>query len=192
VYSVLPIELVSFSAAWSGKAPLLVWTTASEKNNAYFEVERSFNGKSFETVGHLVGAGTTTARTNYQFTDVTLSHTAAAIVYYRLRQVDVDGTATYSPVRTVKVPLTPQGLQATVFPNPYEKTVAVQFNSSEAGSTMLIVQDALGKLVFAKTVNTSAGLQEISLPEAAALPAGVYYLTVQQAGGKQVMKMSHQ
>jgi hypothetical protein len=99
----LPVELTAFTAAARPTSVQLRWTTAQEKNNAYFAVERSADGQRFGEVARLTGQGTSTTARSYDWTDASLP--AAGTLYYRLRQVDHDGTATYSAVRTVSPPL---------------------------------------------------------------------------------------
>ncbi|OGX81109.1 hypothetical protein BEN47_19430 [Hymenobacter lapidarius] len=186
----LPVELISFEAVRSDKVALLTWATASEKNSAYFAVERSVDGKSFESIGQRPGAGNTSARTNYEFADVRLGETAAPVVYYRLRQVDASGETAYSPVRR----LTGVGtatLDAAVFPNPYAGAVAVRFHSAGPEAPALTVRNVLGQLVMAATLAPGAGPQEVALPQAAAWPLGMYFLTIRQGAQQQVLRLSH-
>ncbi|GAB3313390.1 T9SS type A sorting domain-containing protein [Hymenobacter humi] len=187
----LPVELINFDAAWNGKTPVLTWATASEKNSAYFDIERSLDGATFEKVGQRQGAGNSSTRINYQFADVSLT-VANATVYYRLRQVDTDGTTAFSPVRSLKTGAVSQAFQAGVLPNPYDKTVSVQFNSLSTAAVTLTVRNVLGQTVLTKTVSTAEGVQEVELSEAGSLPRGLYYLTVRQGNQQQVVRMSHQ
>ncbi|SMB95875.1 hypothetical protein SAMN00120144_0492 [Hymenobacter roseosalivarius DSM 11622] len=187
----LPVELISFVATWTSSAPKLTWATASEKNNAYFDIERSVDGSTFQVVGKRLGAGTTLSQTEYQFSDESVYETAASTLYYRLHQVDITGESNYSPVRSVQPKAGKYTFQAEVFPNPYEDKVTVQYRSFGAGTTTLTIHDVLGHTLLTKTVAATAGAQEIELPEAASLSAGVYYLTIRQGGQQQVMKLSH-
>ena len=98
---ILPITLSSFTGIWNGKAPELRWTTQLEINNSYFDLERSFNGRNFERAGVVSGQINSSVITNYQFTDYAVSNTTG-LVYYRLKQVDVDGRFSYSNIIVVK------------------------------------------------------------------------------------------
>nr|WP_262907701.1 T9SS type A sorting domain-containing protein [Hymenobacter sp. BT770] len=187
----LPVELISFEAVRNDKVAVLTWTTASEKNSAYFDIERSFDGKSFESVGQRAGAGTTSARTNYQFVDTRLAQTAGT-VYYRLRQVDVTGETNYSPVRALQSSATARAIKAEVFPNPFDKTVAVQYYSLGTDAVTLTVRNVLGQTVLTQTASTAEGVQEIKLSDAASLTRGMYYLTIRQGNQQQVVRISRQ
>ncbi|UPL48226.1 Ig-like domain-containing protein [Hymenobacter sublimis] len=186
---VLPVELTDFSAAWTGKFPVLTWVTASEKNNAYFAVERSFDGVSFTTVGERAGAGTTTTRTTYEFVDAALSKGVVSTVYYRLRQVDKDEKEHRSMVLTVRTPGVARSLNAALFPNPFEDEVWVRFDSVTPGQATIVVNNIVGQLVLRQTVLTGVGLQEVKLDAPQGLRAGVYQLSVEQGLQKQVLKM---
>ncbi|WP_157780941.1 T9SS type A sorting domain-containing protein [Hymenobacter sedentarius] len=187
----LPVELISFEAVKSDKVAVLTWATASEKNSAYFEIERSFDGESFESVGQRAGAGTTSARTNYQFVDTRLAQSAGT-VYYRLRQVDATGETNYSPVRALQSSATARAIKAEVFPNPFDKTVTVQYYSLGTDAVTLTVRNVLGQTVLTQTVSTAEGVQEIKLSDAASLTRGMYYLTIRQGTQQQAVRISRQ
>lgn len=95
----LPVKLVNFDVRKSSRSALLTWVTASEQNNAYFDVEHSTNGLEFKAIGNVKGQGTTQSVSNYNF-----EHTApfTGMNYYRLKQVDIDGAFVYSPVRSIE------------------------------------------------------------------------------------------
>jgi hypothetical protein len=110
----LPVTLVDFGAKNEGATAVrLNWATASELNNRDFTVERSVTGASFAAVGTVAGAGTSTTSHNYTLLDKSLP-AGATLLYYRLRQNDVNGTFSYSPVRTVA--LSPQAAGFVIFP----------------------------------------------------------------------------
>lgn len=109
----LPVKLVSFTATTQGSAAVrLEWATASELNSAYFEVERSTDGISFSSLRQVLAAGTSFVTHTYAYVDA--SPQPGQLHYYRLRQVDRDGPASYSPVRAVAL-ASPAG-QLLVYP----------------------------------------------------------------------------
>jgi hypothetical protein len=162
----LPVELVRFSATATGPAAVrLAWATASEKNSAYFQVERSLDGVAFTKVGRVVAAGNSTATHTYAFTDAALP-AGTATLYYRLHQVDLDGSFSYSPVRSVAVAGATAKL--VVYPNPMH---AVATLVGAAPATSVQVLNAVGKLVW-RTKTDEVGAAQLTLP--AGLPAGIY------------------
>lgn len=96
---ILPVELVTFTASAMDDRVRLNWITATESDNAYFEVQRSTDGTSFNTVGIVNGAGTTYTEQHYVHDDIA---PIPGMNYYRLRQVDLDGASGFSEVRPVR------------------------------------------------------------------------------------------
>lgn len=186
----LPVVLSSFEATWAADGPALSWTTASETNNHYFAIERSLDGVAFTAIGRQAGAGTATAAHRYQFADAAGVALGAPMLYYRLRQVDLDGKATYSPVRTVAVPAAAGVFDAVVFPNPWVEVPTVQLVGQGTGALTLTLCDVLGKTLFTQTA-APAGAQQLALSAAAGLPAGVYFLRISQGTARQVVKLTH-
>lgn len=97
---VLPVSLRNFSAVQVSNAVRLQWETISEKDNSLFEVERSIDGNSFESIGKLSGKGNSFNRSQYIFHD---HHPYKQVNYYRLKQIDRDGQFNYSSIETVRV-----------------------------------------------------------------------------------------
>lgn len=108
---VLPVELAHFTAFSKGTAVSLQWLTASEDQNDYFLIERSADGQTFEGIGKADGKGTTALETEYVYTD---ERPLAGTSYYRLKQVDEDGSYTFSKV--VAVSRAGQAIASKVYP----------------------------------------------------------------------------
>jgi hypothetical protein len=127
----LPVELVAFGAARTDKGVQCTWKTASEKNNSHFEVERSHNKQQFEKISTVAGAGTSASSHSYSVLD---TQAPTSTLYYRLRQVDEDGAATYSPVAVVQGCTNCVAAQATlaVVPNPSSGHVQVLASNGAA------------------------------------------------------------
>ena len=167
----LPVTLVAFTAqAVPGPAVQLRWQTATEQAADHFEVERSLDGTSFTRLATLPAAGTSPTRQDYAYRDAALP--AAGLLYYRLRQVDQDGTSAYSPVRSVALGAA-GGL--ALYPNPAHASATL---TGAAAGVPVQVLDALGRSVL-NTVADATGTVELSLP--ASLPGGVYFV---RAGGQ--------
>ncbi|MFD1467699.1 T9SS type A sorting domain-containing protein [Hymenobacter caeli] len=148
----LPVELVAFTAkAVANRDALLNWATASEKNSAYFDVERSFDGTagSFAKIGQVAGQGSKTSRTDYALTDANVAPKATGPVYYRLKQVDADGTTSYSPVQSVAFTKVTVAAEATLYPNPATTASGTTLDLSmlPAGTYQVNLVDATGRSV---------------------------------------------
>ncbi|RZK24787.1 MAG: T9SS type A sorting domain-containing protein [Hymenobacter sp.] len=189
----LPVTLVAFTAQRSGADGLLSWATASEANNAYFQVESSQDGVTFQPLGQVAGAGTSGQAHNYHYADANLARYTTSLVYYRLGQVDIDGTITYSPVRTVVVPA-PTGWLVQAYPNPSASLapVSVLVHTELGGEVHLTLTDAMGRLVSQQTKTLVAGTTTWPLATATELATGLYVLQVRQGAQQQVLRLVRQ
>jgi VCBS repeat-containing protein len=164
--SPLPVELVSFTAQAQGPDALLRWITAQEKNSAYFEVESSTDGRTFRVLHRVAGQGNSSARHQYEWIDKAVARYQAPLIYYRLRQVDLDGTVAYSPVQTVKGDVTKPSL--ALVPNP---THGLSTLTGAIPGAQVQVLDAVGRLVVATSADMM-GTAVLVLPMGQ--PTGVY------------------
>ena len=168
----LPVQLREFTARAEGPAAVrLAWATATELNNAGFTLERSTDGRGFTNVGSIGGAGTSNTAHSYTFLDGKLP-TGANLLYYRLRQTDTNGTATYSPVRTVALNGAAIAAQLQAYPNPAHGTVWVRLLGPAATAPPQLF-NSVGRLVLTQSASTTENETLVSL---AGLPAGLYVL----------------
>lgn len=143
----LPVELSSFTASARGSFVTLSWTTATEKNNKGFEIQKKNITRqgSWEKIGFIEGNGTSTIPNNYSFTD----HIAAYGDFsYRLKQIDYDGTYEYSNEVVVKGGIKPDEYSLSQnYPNPFNPTTIINFELPEAAKVKLVVYNLLGQVV---------------------------------------------
>lgn len=167
----LPVELTHFSAKPMSQHITLVWSTASEKNNAYFAIERSRNGVDFSPIGQVKGNGTTQSTHDYGFVDTDVA--TEGVYYYRLKQVDTDGTATYSAVLSAQLK---DATQVKVYPTAVRHNVVNIETSNDKQPTTVV--DMTGRVLkqFATTPN------QINVSD---LAVGVYMVRV----GSQVTRI---
>ncbi|WP_324672139.1 hypothetical protein [Hymenobacter sp. GOD-10R] len=149
----LPVVLTAFTATRQAGQVRLQWTTAQELDNSYFVVERAADGYSFMPLQQVSGHGNTQQATHYSAVDA--APLAAATSYYRLRQVDANGTATYSPVATVTAEAGLAQVKLALVPNPAQHAVRVQ--GTQAGNLQLL--DGAGRVLRTQ----SAQEQELDL-----------------------------
>jgi hypothetical protein len=172
----LPVELTAFTGTVdANNLATLRWTTASERKSAYFALERSPDGKAFTEIGRVVAATTSSRTLAYQCPDPQrLLRTA----YYRLRQVDNDGTAHYSSVVTL-APMQPVAQLLEVYPNPSSgQAMQLLLQGYDGESLRLRIADALGHTVATQTLAPTSAqyLAPLALPQD--LAAGTYVLTI--------------
>lgn len=174
----LPVTLVSFTAAAvPNRTVRLDWKTASEFNNAYFEVQRSLDGQQFTVLSQVQGRGTSGQASSYSFTDAAPGD--AATCYYRLRQVDLDGSFSFSPVRTVVLAAGDSLVQLAVAPNPTTTgslRVQVQYAGTTPAPAVLTVRSLLGQPLLTQAMTMQPG-DNVFTPSTALAP-GVYWLSL--------------
>jgi hypothetical protein len=164
----LPITLISFKASLnSSNQAVLKWATASEKDNHYFEIERSKNAIDFESLGKMNGKGTSDLRNDYAFTDET---PLKGINYYRLKQVDFDGTFSYTRPESV---ITEGDGSISLYPNPTVNVLKINFEDLDQIETATIYNQSGVLMKNLQGSKSSIDIQE--------LPQGKYILQIRLA-----------
>ncbi|MBK9097713.1 MAG: T9SS type A sorting domain-containing protein [bacterium] len=173
---IVPVELTSFTASSNGNEVELSWTTATELNNQGFQVERMTAGGSFEQVGFVAGFGTTTEPKAYSYVDTKLEEGSYT---YRLKQLDFDGTYTYSSEVSVEVEIPLEYTLEQNYPNPFNPATTIKYAIAEDGFVKLAVYNMLGEEV-ATIVNNiqKAGRYEVNF-NASGLSSGVYVYRIE-------------
>jgi hypothetical protein len=179
---IVPVELTSFAAASNGEDVELSWTTATETNNQGFEIERASSSttpvQEWVNVGYVAGFGTTTEPKAYSFID---SELEAGNYTYRLKQIDFDGTFSYSDEVNVEVEIPIVYALEQNYPNPFNPSTTIKYSIPEEGFVKLAVYNMLGEEV-ATIVNASqkAGRYEVNF-NATGLASGVYVYRIEAA-----------
>ncbi len=185
----LGVQLISFQARAIGSAVHLVWQTASEKNNAHFVVERSTDGTSFTPLAQLAGQGTSTRESSYTYQDQLAAQLTATTLYYRLRQVDLDGTVTLSPVQVVR--WNPQALSDQdlhYYPNPMHGQLTLDLTNWPVAPCVVQLLDLAGRSHY-RQVLSGGGIQQLAFPS---LATGTYVLRVQGSDRQQTKLLVQQ
>jgi Secretion system C-terminal sorting domain len=173
--SALPIELTRFEVKALNGIVGLNWETASETNNDFYSIERSFDGLRFTEVADVNGSGTTTTKQRYAFEDVNAAKVATAnMAYYRLKQTDFDGNFAYSHIVTVDLRRGTFQINPINAANDY-----VTFETSREVAEDIEVQviDMSGRIMESKNVTISEGFNQVSL-DLSQLSTGIYTVVV--------------
>ena len=169
----LPVELVSFNAQIISKMTRLSWQTAAEKNNEGFDIERSADGKNWQTIGFVQGYGTTQEEQNYTFIDET---PLDGNNYYRLKQIDFDGQFEYSMIEVVELATDAKPL--SIYPNPIQNELNIINGEGQA-----MIYNTLGQLVKELTIDSQQWTINTS-----DLPKGQYILHIIKQNGNMITK----
>ena len=184
---ILPVELTSFTAASFGNNVSLNWSTATEINNSGFEVERKAVNAEWTNIGFVQGNGTTTLAQQYSYVDKNVS---AGSYNYRLKQIDFDGTFTYSPVAEVEVSAPVNFELAQNYPNPFNPGTTIQFSLPISSNVLLRVYNLLGQEVATLLDGfREAGVHFINF-DAVNLNSGLYIYKIEAEGFTSTKKMT--
>lgn len=176
VENIVPVELTSFTAEATNNSVSLSWSTATEINNSGFEIERKSQNTDWTSIGFVAGSGTTTESRDYSYSDNSVTSGSYS---YRLKQIDFDGSFTYSNVVEVEVNSPAQYSLDQNYPNPFNPTTTVNYTLPEANFITLAVYNSLGEKVNS-LVNevVSAGKHTLDF-NAGNLSSGIYFLRME-------------
>lgn len=156
----LPIDLVRFDVGYANNQQdaLLTWTTASEVNNDYFEIEVSSDidhpGRLFRPLGRVKGSGNSTALIHYDFMDA--EQGKSGLRYYRIKQMDYDGAFTYSDIKSLRFNV-PRVSLSSLYPNPVISTLNFTIQSEEDVETQVTINNAAGQEIFREQLQLGTG-----------------------------------
>jgi hypothetical protein len=186
----IPVTLTSFTAKRKDMDAELIWITASEVNSQKAVVERSFNRVDFEEIASY-RTKNTNRTTVYEHMDLQVIRRAnaerVAVIYYRIKFVDRDGSFAYSPVRTISVQQNDRNT-IVVSPNPFDRDIVLNLQRDINSNVELRLLDVSGREVYQQTISLEAGTDKsITLPNK--LKNGIYFLEMKYDGEREVQKL---
>ncbi|MCU0429941.1 MAG: T9SS type A sorting domain-containing protein [Cytophagaceae bacterium] len=167
----LPVEMVQFEIQKSGSKAVLLWSTISEKDNDYFEVLRSIDGFSFESIYKIKGKGNSQSISLYQYENEITS----GITYFMLMQYDLDGTAHMVGIRSIE-----SSSSISVFPTLVQPGGSILVESE--GKSYLSLWSLQGQILLKKEFSESI---EIEVP----ISNGIYFLSIQNGSEEKIEKL---
>jgi hypothetical protein len=172
-FNALPIKLLTFDAKPEGSKVALKWATATEFNNDFFTIEKTKDGRNFEKVASIKGAGNSITTQNYTADDLA---PYSGIFYYRLGQTDYDGNFTYSDLVAVKIEA-PSTSGFDIYPNPLleDQNLTLNIFGSKNEKFEVRVVDQMGQVFYSATMILENDVERYSFN--AALPPGLYIVT---------------
>lgn len=192
--TILPIVLAHFHASSTVDNTIqVVWGTYSEKNNDFFTLERSVDGKNFEVLATIDGAGNSNKKLSYSYED---TNPGPSMNYYRLKQTDFNGDSEYFKIVGVSNKLgvvkeVQEEVQVKdaihigkVWPNPFTDQMNITFEAAGDGEVEVIIQNAMGQVIHKDLSHTFYGENSYVFKNGMQLEAGVYYVTLSQGGKK--------
>ncbi len=181
----VPVELTSFTSSVSGNTVTLHWTTATEKNNQGFEVERKTQTGNFDQIAFVQGNGTTTNISSYSYIDRVETGTYT----YRLKQIDYDGSFSYSKEVTADIATPAEFALEQNYPNPFNPSTVIKYAVPQDGMVTLSIYNVLGQKV-STLVNQvqKAGRYDVTF-DAGGLSTGIYFYKIESGNFSSVKKM---
>jgi hypothetical protein len=179
--SLLPVNFTSFHISKSGQNIQLSWSTDKEINNSHFDVERSFNGLDWQKIAVVVSAGSNNSNNNnYSYNDKAIS---SPVVYYRLRQVDIDGRSVYSSIKTIRMGEAISAVRIYGF----AKNVVIDLNTSVKSNLTVSIVNTSGQVISKQTFSNPSYKINLTIPVAS---TGAYFVQItDNKGWTQVKKV---
>lgn len=173
--TVVPVTLKSFTAKSVNNEAHLLWQTATELNNAGFEIEKSIDGLNFSNIGFVKGAGNLLTTKNYEFVDKNIASTN----YYRLKQLDLDGKFSYSPVVALQYNADKGGVK--IFPNPSvnQPILTIEQTGNGKSISQITIFDTNGRLIHQNTILENTDTLKIPITDWA---KGLYMIHITRDG----------
>lgn len=179
--STVPVTLSRLEAIKRASNVVVQWSTASEINNSHFVVERSLDGVNFEGIGRVRGNGTTSRSMQYSYTDegVLDQYSRVNTIYYRLRQVDFDGSEELSRVVRIQNNQN-EGARAEVLPNPNRGSFVLELSTDWENEATVTIYNMTGSAVYSTATMLRNGTNRMDMD--LNLPSGVYSIVVTHQG----------
>ena len=183
---IIPVELVSFSAFADNNTIVVKWQTATELNSNYFDVERKVSGSEWNSIGRVNAAGNSTSIVDYRFVDV---NPDGSVLIYRLKQVDLDGSFTYSQEVEVNTAMPTAFSLSQNYPNPFNPTTKINYTIPFDSKVAISVYSVTGELVM-ELVNdfVTAGSHHVDF-DGSNLASGMYIYKMTAGNFTQTNKM---
>jgi len=184
---IVPVELTTFSAKFINQQVQLTWVTATETNNYGFEIERRDDSSGYETLAFVSGNGTSANSVTYNFVDKNLF---AGRYYYRLKQLDYDGSFKYSEEVLVDIPILSDFKLFQNYPNPFNPSTKIKFYTPTQDRIKIGLYDLLGneiKILFNDQVNSGSYQVDI---DGSNLASGTYFVKMIGKQNQQTIKIS--
>lgn len=180
---ILPVELVNFNAIAGANQNIVFWQTETEYNNDYFRVLRSYDAENYEVIGIVDGKGNSSIQTSYQFND---TETRPGDVYYKLEQVDNDGTTTESEAISLYRKPMNKGLLGA-YPNPANEVVVIELFDENGVNGNLQLLSMTGQVMYSEALKINGLVKkELNVSQFA---GGVYNLVLTQEDQQQMIRL---
>lgn len=178
-FQILPIHLLQFNGVLNNETVQLKWQSEQETGFSHFNIQRSFDGTNFTSIGNINGSGNSN-RNNYSYNDNDLKNRQVQNVFYRLQLMDKNGSFTYSKILRFDLNLTIPTI--TTFPNPATHSLNLSFTQNKPGKVIISITDMKGIIVKKQTENIIAGRVSLTIDVSTLAPATYIIAVINQDG----------
>ena len=179
----LPVSWLYFRGSNKGKDNLLEWATSNEQNSKEFVLERSLTGMNFIDIAKILSQGNSNTQQNYNYKDVGIDKLNSAVMYYRIKQIDINGNFKYSNIVRLNYNIK-EKLNSIVYPNPTQGMITVTVGENSLIGTVAVVMDVNGRIL--QQIKIAAQSQSIDLKN---FSNGTYFIRLQN---KEVLRIIKQ
>jgi hypothetical protein len=179
----LPVQGLDVTATLNGSVATIKWSTQNEMNSLKFVIERSLDNRTYNAIGETNAAGTFVGISNYSLNN-NLNGISNAVVYYRIKAVDIDGAFKYSRVVAVRLS---KAEQINVWPVPFSNTITINLSSEIVEKIAVQLFDYTGKLLITNQQLIARGNNQFSINHLEQFAKGVYVLKIISANGNQLL-----
>ncbi len=179
---VLPLHSISLSTLLSNDNIAINWQTINETNVHHFEIERSTDGKSFVTIGSQTSNNINGTNGVYTFNESAFNIQNTAIVYYRIKVIDINGAYTYSTISMLKLN---KNSTLSVTNNLFVNYVTFNYNASSSSTIQVSINNFSGNRVFSKSTKVSKGINSLTIDNLDIIPSGAYILAITDVSNMQ-------
>ena len=169
----LPVSLISFNGRYSNGTSTLEWQTSQEVNNKEFQLLRSLDGNKYDVVATIAGAGNSATLKHYQYQD---RISGQGYVYYRLRQVDIDGKMTNSNI--VRLGMGNEVKSLEIYPNPFTTSFTASFSAARTAKATMQLVNMKGQTVYNTTISVAKGFNAVQMNNLPGLQSGLYQVII--------------
>jgi trimeric autotransporter adhesin len=184
----LPLRFVEFKGSIVNSDGILEWKTDNEINTSSFVLERSLDGNTFKPVGSLMAANVAGAHT-YHYTDKDITSLGVPVVYYRVKETDIDGKSVYSSI--VALLIDGRNNFVRLYSNPVRNEISMAITTGQRQKMQWKLIDNSGRVIKNGSIELTAGSTTMSIDIANARP-GIYYLQLQGVSVQQVIRVVKQ
>ncbi len=184
VGAVLPLTMLYFRGTNQNKNNFLEWATATEQNTANFKLERSFTGANFTSITTVPAAGNSSTIRNYSYTDIGIDKLKSGVFYYRLKELNTDGSFVYSNIVKLNYKEKEEIVKSLIYPNPTRNVITLVIGDRSLKGTTANLYDMGGRLL--EVLKITADSQTIDLGK---YMSGTYYLKLSNKETISIIKL---